>query len=135
MSRNARLLIVLAAIMGTGLGVARAGQGKAAESKEFLYRLQAARPSMLTGTPTSEEDAAIHQHADYLKELTRTGVVILAGRTSNDDETTFGIVIFRAASEEAATKIMNRDPAVNAGVLRATLFPFHVFVMEGRPLP
>ena len=46
--------------------------------------------------------ARISAHYNYLKALTDQGVVILAGRTLNTDESSFGIVIFRADSEEAA---------------------------------
>ncbi len=37
-----------------------------------------------------------------------------------------GIVIFRAASEGAAREFMNGDPAVQKGVMKATMFPFKV---------
>jgi len=52
--------------------------------------------------------------------------MILVGRTLTTDESTFGLAIFRAASEEVALDIMNNDPAVKTGVMRATLFPFLV---------
>lgn len=34
------------------------------------------------------------------------------GRSQNNDENTFGIVIFRASSEAKASEIMENDPAV-----------------------
>jgi uncharacterized protein YciI len=49
-------------------------------------------------------------------------IVILAGRTLNSDESSFGIVIFTAESVEAARAIMTNDPAVQAGVTHARLF-------------
>ena len=90
---------------------------------------------MLTSGPTPQEAAAIAEHFNYLKHLTARGVLILAGRTQNNDETTFGIVIFRAESEEAARAIMNADPSIVKGVQKATLFPYRVALMEGRPIP
>jgi uncharacterized protein YciI len=102
--------------------------------KQFLYRLQTVRAELLKSGPTKEESALVEEHFNYLKNLTAKGVVILAGRTLTTDESTFGVVIFRAESEEAAREIMNDDPAVKNGVMRATLFPFRVVMMEGKPV-
>lgn len=102
---------------------------------QFLYRIQPTRAAMLTAGPTPEEQAIVGQHFNYLKDLTAKGVVILAGRTLNTDESSFGIVIFRAESEEAARAIMNGDPAVAKGVMKAALFPYRVALMEGKPIP
>ncbi len=102
---------------------------------QFLYRIQPTRAAMLTGGPTAEETQILTAHFNYLKDLTAKGVIILAGRTLNNDETSFGMVIFRAESEEAARQIMNSDPAVAKGVMKAALFPYHVALMEGKPIP
>lgn len=61
-----------------------------------------------------------------MKGLTEQGVVILAGRTLNTDESSFGIVIFKAGSEEQAREIVNNDPAVRQGGMRAELYPYRV---------
>ena len=50
----------------------------------------------------------------------------LFGRTQTTDAWTFGIVIFRAESAEAARRIMADDPAVAAGVMRDEVFPVRV---------
>ncbi len=97
--------------------------------KQFLYRVRPVRVEMMK-TPTEKENAILDEHFTYLKDLTAKGVVILAGRTLTTDETTFGIVIFHAETEEGARKIMEGDPAVRQGVLRADLFPFRVVLME-----
>jgi uncharacterized protein YciI len=110
------------------------GRPQSPATKEFLYRLEPTRLAMLTAPPTAEENAAISAHFNRLANLTKEGVVILAGRTLNTDKTSFGVIIFRAESEEAAREIMNEDPAVKRGVMRATLFPFHTALMEGRPI-
>ena len=93
---------------------------------EFLYRIQPTRDDMLSGGPTPEEERIVGAHYHYLKRLTDLGVVILAGRTLNTDASSFGIVIFRADSEEAAQEIVANDPAVKGGVMRAELFPYRV---------
>ncbi|HXE90864.1 MAG TPA: YciI family protein [Terriglobales bacterium] len=102
---------------------------------QFLYRIQPTRAALLTSGPTPEEQAIVLEHFNYLKDLAARGVVILAGRTLNTDESSFGIVIFRAENEEAARRIMNGDPAVARGVMKATLFPYRVALMEGKPIP
>jgi uncharacterized protein len=96
---------------------------------EFLYRIQPTRLAMLTEGPTPEEAEAVSAHFQYLKDLTAKGVVVLAGRTQNNDADTFGIVIFRAANEEKAWEIVNNDPAVQKGVMQARLFPFRIALM------
>ena len=107
-------------------------EGEDKPEKQFLYRLHTTRPEMLKTGPTKEEAAVVEEHFEYLKNLTRKGVVILVGRTLTTDESTFGITIFRAESEEAAREFMNNDPAVKKGVMRATLFPFRVALMAGK---
>lgn len=79
---------------------------------------------MLTEGASPEEERAITAHFEYLKGLTSSGVVLLAGRTLNTDESSFGIVIFSAGSEEEAHKIMEDDPAVSGGVFSAEIYPY-----------
>jgi uncharacterized protein YciI len=100
-----------------------------AESYEFLYVTRTTRVQMLTEGPTPEEAATVERHFNYLKDLADQGVVVLAGRTQTRDEKTFGIVILRASSEEAARGIMHNDPAVAGGVMRAELYPYRIAVL------
>lgn len=93
---------------------------------QYLYRIVPTRLGMLTDEPTAEEAAIIDEHFAYLQRLTEAGVMLFVGRTLNADESTFGIAIFRAVDEEAATAIMKGDPAVAKGVMSATLFPFRI---------
>lgn len=97
---------------------------------QFLYYLQPTRLAMLTEGPTSEEAETVSRHFAYLKDLTENGVMILMGRTQNNDESTFGIAIFEAEDEAAARRIMENDPAVAGGVMRATLYPYKVALMR-----
>jgi uncharacterized protein YciI len=102
--------------------------------QQYLYRIQPTRPEMLAEGPTDDERAAVGRHAAYVKGLTERGVVLLAGRTQNTDPSALGIVIFRAASEPVAREIMNDDPAVKEGVMRAELFPYRIaFAAERWP--
>jgi uncharacterized protein YciI len=79
---------------------------------------------MLKKGPTEEEVDILTRHFSYLKDLTDRGTVLLAGRTQNQDEWTFGIVILQIESEESAMQLMKNDPAVRHKVMRAELFPF-----------
>ena len=96
---------------------------------QYLYRIQPTRPAMLTDGPTPAEAEIVSQHFNYLRELADQGVVLLAWRTLNTDESSFGIVIFLAASEDDANAIMQADPAVQQGVMRAELFPYRIALM------
>ena len=59
----------------------------------------------------------------------------MAGRTLNNDETAFGIVVFRAPSEAEALETMQSDPAVAAGVMRAELFPYRIALLSAQGWP
>jgi len=96
------------------------------ELSQFLYKLEPVRADMLVTGPTRAEAGAVKAHYSYLQGLTERGTVLLAGRTSNLDVTAFGIVLFLADSEPSARAIMEEDPAVLCGVMRAELFPFRV---------
>ena len=78
---------------------------------------------MLTEGSTAEEAQAISEHFDYLQSLTRQGVAIFVGRTLNTDPSSFGIVVFYAASEPEARQIMEADPAIRKGVMRVRAVP------------
>ncbi|MBF0277548.1 MAG: hypothetical protein HQM13_07155 [SAR324 cluster bacterium] len=104
------------------------------ESGQYLYVIRPERTAMLLEGPSSEEEEILKGHISYLKELTEQGVVILAGRTQTADEKTFGIVVFHADSEESAHRIMQEDPVVKQGVMRAELFPFKA-AYQGKAFP
>ena len=100
--------------------------GQGSNSPQFLYRIQPVRPEMLTSGATENESKMVEEHFEYLKQLTNTGTVLLAGRTRNTDTSSFGIVLFQADNDESARRIMNNDPAVKGRVFRAELFPYRM---------
>lgn len=79
---------------------------------------------------TAGEEAIVERHFIKLQELLKEGKLILAGKTDGLDEKTFGIVIFEADSEDEAIHIMNDDPAVAEGIMKAELFPYRVALMK-----
>jgi hypothetical protein len=98
--------------------------------QQWLYLLKPTCLGMVTEGPTPEEAETVSRHFSYLEDLTEKGVMILVGRTQNRDEATFGIVIFEAEDESAARMIMEADPAVRTGVMRADLYPYQIALMR-----
>ncbi|MBN2460162.1 MAG: hypothetical protein JXB60_01035 [Candidatus Cloacimonetes bacterium] len=94
-------------------------------TSEYLYKLQPVRTELLANGSTPAEDEIINAHFEYLKNLSAQKIVLLAGRTLNTDPSGFGIVIFKAPSEREARWIMESDPAVKSGVMKAELYPYH----------
>jgi uncharacterized protein YciI len=95
---------------------------------QFLYRIQPVRPEMLTVGPTPSEVETLGRHFAYLETLAAKGDVLLAGRTLTADADSFGIVLFTAETEESARILMEDDPAVHEGIMRAQLFPYRIAV-------
>jgi uncharacterized protein YciI len=97
---------------------------------QFLYLLKPTRLGMVTEGPTPEEMETVSRHFAYLMDLTDKGTMILVGRTQNNDENTLGIAIFEAEDDSAARWIMQNDPAVVGGVMRAELYPYKIALMR-----
>ena len=95
----------------------------------FLYKIQPVRPEMVSDSPTPEEETIVGEHFSYLERLTHEGVVLLAGRTLNLDYSNFGIIIFRASSEQATRQLVESDPAVKNRVMRAELYPYRIALL------
>ena len=55
------------------------------EINQYLYRIQPARPEMLTGGPTPEEERATSLHFSYLQELLAAGAEYLLDGTEADE--------------------------------------------------
>ncbi len=96
------------------------------EMKQYLYRVEPSGREILATDPEPGVVQTLEQHVAYVRDLTQKGVLVLAGRTLNEDDTTFGIVIFQAESDSEASEVMDQDPAVKAGLMKAGLFPFRV---------
>ena len=96
--------------------------------EQFIYVIRPTRFAMLTEGPTPHEEEILGLHFSYLKNLNGSGAVLLAGRTQDADETSFGIVILSAASEGEAREIMLGDPAVKEGVMTPEFHPYRVAI-------
>jgi uncharacterized protein YciI len=78
-------------------------------------------------TPADHE--AVAAHFVRLEAGVQEGVVVLAGRTAEPFVDTFGLVVIRAADDDAAERFMNGDPTVARGVMKARLHPYSVSLM------
>ena len=97
-----------------------------AKLQQYLYVLRLVPRLHDEGAWTDADNAAVSRHFAHLKEATASGRVILAGRTLEPGDRTFGLVIFEAPDEAEARLFMESDPAVVAGVMTATLHPYAV---------
>ena len=79
---------------------------------------------------TDADKKAVGAHFARLKAATAEGKVILAGRTAEPGDKTFGLVIFEATDEAAARDFMTSDPAVIADVMTAELHPYQVALLR-----
>jgi uncharacterized protein YciI len=97
-----------------------------AKPKQFIYVLRLVPRLYDDKNWTKEDEMALSRHFTRFKHAIETGELILAGRTSEPGDKTFGIAIFEAKDEAAAQKFMESDPAVVAGLMTAELHPFAV---------
>lgn len=94
--------------------------------KQFIYVLRLATRLQSQAAWTEADNEAVSAHFQRLKQGADAGFVIMAGRTSETLDKTFGLVVFEAADIEAARTFMETDPAVAGGVMTATLHPYSV---------
>lgn len=73
---------------------------------------------------TDADKATVGAHFKRLKAGVEAGQVLLAGRTEEPLDQTFGLIVFTAADEAAAREYMLGDPCVAAGVMTGELHPY-----------
>lgn len=122
----------VAARAQTGAGAASvpAAAPPAPRRKQFVYMLRITPKYQAESAWTPADNAAVGRHFQRLQEATRAGQVVLAGRSTEPLDKTFGIVIFEADDEAAARAFMEADPAIVAGLMTATLHPYSVALMR-----
>jgi uncharacterized protein YciI len=104
-----------------------------AEPKQFIYVLRLVPRLHSDSAWTQEDKMALDRHFARFQHAIETGELILAGRTREPGDKTFGIAIFEANDEAAARKFMESDPAVVAGLMTAELHPFAVVLQRKNP--
>jgi uncharacterized protein YciI len=98
--------------------------------EQYLYQLKLKPELIAPENWTEKENGIVAEHFQRLQMFTEEGKVILAGRTTNEDETQFGIVIFEAETKEDAERFMLEDPAISEKIMEGTLFPYRVALIR-----
>jgi uncharacterized protein len=125
-----RILVCLLIVQILAMPNTDSSAQTAQTSKQYLYVLHLT-PKLHDPTAwTERENALVAKHFERLQEATRRGVVILAGRTEEPLDKTFGIVVFEAPSDEDAKAFMQTDPTVAGGVMTAVLHPYSVALLR-----
>lgn len=111
----------------------RAQEPKAEKAKQFIYVLRLVPRLHSDAAWTKEDKMALDRHFTRFKLAIEKGELVLAGRTREPGDKTFGIAIFEAQDEAAARSFMESDPAVVAGLMTAELHPFAVALQRRNP--
>jgi uncharacterized protein YciI len=105
----------------------------AKKPKQFIYVLRLVPRLHSDSAWTKDDEAVLGRHLARFKEAIKTGQLILAGRTLESGEKTFGVAVFEATDEASARTFMEGDPAVVAGLMTAELHPFAVVLQRKNP--
>ena len=132
MTSKRSFLALLGAVL-VACGFAARAQSAAPARPQFLCLLRLPARLHDRNAWTDKDNAAVSAHFARLARGAEAGQVVLAGRTSEPLDQSFGIVIFEADNEEAARAFMNADPAVQAGVMTATLHPYSIALQRKQP--
>lgn len=108
-------------------------QGPEAKPRQFIYVLRLVPRLHSDAAWTKDDKMALDRHFTRFKLAIEKGELILAGRTREPGDKTFGIAVFEAADEAAARAFMESDPAVVAGLMTAELHPFAVALQRKNP--
>jgi uncharacterized protein YciI len=111
----------------------QAQESQLEKQKQFIYVLRLVPRLYADGNWTSEDTRVLQRHFVRFQDAIKSGELILAGRTSEPGDKTFGIAIFQAKDEAAARKFLVEDPAVASGLMTAELHPFSVALEHRNP--
>jgi uncharacterized protein len=111
----------------------QAQESQSEKPKQFIYVLHLVPRLYADASWTDEDKKVLQRHFVRFQEAIKAGKLILAGRTSESGDKTFGIAIFEAKDESAARKFMEEDPAVAVGLMTAELHPFTVALEHKNP--
>jgi uncharacterized protein len=82
--------------------------------------------------PTADEERIVSAHFEYLCRLRDEGKLLLAGPSPVAGDT-IGISILTVDEESEARQLLESDPAIVGGIMRADLRPFRVSVLRPSP--
>ncbi|WP_243359431.1 YciI family protein [Fundidesulfovibrio terrae] len=90
------------------------------DQKTYLMLFKAKRDDFVK-TMTAEEKALMEEHAAHCRGLAARDRIVLMGVCPDG---AYGVMVFRADSDEEARRFFDEDPAVKAGVVHPELHPF-----------
>lgn len=126
-----RFLAVVLLLFALGGAAAAQEATKKGEAKQFIYVLKLTPRLLDAKNWTKQDEQIVGRHFRRLQQLHKEGRVLLAGRTLNEsDPSQFGVVVFEAADEAEARKVMEGDDAVKEKIMTAQLFPFSVALIR-----
>jgi len=99
--------------------------------KQFLIFLRLTPDYQIEANWCEADNEKVAAHVEMLRRLKEAGKLIVAGRTQEALDHTFGIIIIAVYDEAEAAGIMREDPAVAGGIMEASLHPFQVAVSRG----
>lgn len=120
------LSLVLAAPLISAEGKPAPTEMKPPPPKQFLYVLRLVPRLHDDRAWTDADQAIVHRHVAHLKAATDRGQLVLAGRTQEPGDRTFGLVVFHAPDEAAARAFMESDPTVVENIMTAELHPYQI---------
>jgi uncharacterized protein YciI len=119
------LVIAMAAVLAV-VQPLPAQESQPEKPKQFIYVLHLVPRLYGDANWTAKDKKVLQRHFVRFQDAIKARQLILAGRTSESGDKTFGIAIFEAKDEAAARKFMEDDPAVAGGLMTAELHPFTV---------
>jgi uncharacterized protein YciI len=119
-------LLIAASLVLSVTALSPAAEQKSEKPKQFIYVLRLVPRLHSDSAWTKEDNMVMSRHFARFQHAIETGELILAGRTKEPGDKTFGIAIFEAEGETAAKAFMESDPAVVAGLMTAELHAFAV---------
>lgn len=125
-----RLLAALLVLPLFAMPLASAAIQAPKGTRHYIYVLRPLPRLQEQKNWTERDNLAVSEHFTRLQQATLEGTVLLAGRTDESLDKTFGIVVFEAADDAAAKEFMDTDPAIVGGVMSATLHPYSVALLR-----
>ena len=101
-NRSRQLFISLVCILAIVQSL-NAQEPTTSKPKQFIYVLKLVPRLYADSAWTKEDQAVLGCHFVRFQEAAKSGRLILAGRTSEPGDKTFGIAIFEAPDEDAAS--------------------------------
>lgn len=125
-----RLTFLVLLLLGLAALPARAQEAAPDQKPRFIYLLKLVERLHTDAGWTKDDDEVIGRHFRHLQAATEAGHVIVAGRTLEPGDKTFGLVIFEADNAEKAKKFAESDPAVVEGIMTVEVRPFALVLVK-----